>query len=383
LPGDAAGSVLFCGCPSVRWTGADLYGGNFYGPYGFIGAGGVFRLSRQGSNWTINPLKQITIPVSRLVIGPDGALYGTSIYGGSQGHCYGGGPCGTVFKLQPPLRSCPTVSCPWIETVLYEFTGGSDGGNPNSEVTFDSAGNLYGVTQHGGSTNCTLGCGVVYKLTRSGNIWTESVVDTFLGGSDGNYPSGGLVFDAAGNLYGVTSQGGTNIGTLYQLTPVNGAWRQTILRNFQPGNGNDPIGTLAIDSAGNLYGVTETGGPANFGVVYEMTQSPPFIWNYLVLYTFPTPANASGGLTIDSQGEVVGTTAEGGSHGMGYLYKLAISGGLWTFTDLHDFDTPDGYYANGNVVIDASGNMFGSAEGGGGSFNFCDFGCGTVWEFQP
>ena len=357
-------------------------GGNLYGPIGLFSTGGVFRISQKGSGWILNSLVALEPPVSRLVFGPDGALYGTTYYGGI-GHCQEGGPCGTVFKLQPPPRTCPAVSCPWIETVLYQFTGGSDGGNPNSEVIFDRAGNLYGVTIHGGSTGCTLGCGVVYELTPSGNTWTESVISGFFGGAAGNYPSGGLVMDAAGDLFGVVSEGGLhNSGLLYELTPENGGWRQTNLYLFQSGNGSDPIGTLAMDSVGSLYGVTETGGSSGYGVVYELSQPQQFIWDYNVLYTFSLPNN-SGGLTIDSLGELIGTTAEGGANGLGYLYKLAFSAGQWTQTHLHDFSTTDGYDANGNVIIDANGNIFGSSLSGGAYYDFCDFGCGTVWEFTP
>jgi hypothetical protein len=356
-------------------------GGNLYGPVGMLAPGAGFRLSRVGPTWILNAIVQLAAPSSRLIFGPDGALYGTSIYGGSRGHCYGGGPCGIVFKLQPPLRSCPTVSCPWIQTVLYQFTGESDGGNPNSEVTFDGGGNLYGVTQHGGSTNCTLGCGVVYKLTRSGQAWTESVIHTFTGGMDGKTPSGGLVFDASGNIYGVTQAGGSNVGVLYELRPAGGTWTESILHNFQLADGNDPIGMLAIDRAGNLYGVTETGGSFNFGVVYGLLQ--PGSWRYSVLYTFNVPSDAAGGLTLDSLGELVGTTAIGGTNESGSLYKLVPEGGRWAEQDLHDFTNTEGLYTNGNVVIDASGNFFGTSLAGGGYLNFCDFGCGTVWEFQP
>src|SRR5262249_19090578 len=154
-------------------------------------------------------------PQARVIIGPDGGLYGTTQYG-ANGY-------GTVFKLTPPPTACKTALCPWMETTLYRFSGGADGGNPFGEVVFDKAGNLYGTTLLGGIGTCNnlYTCGVVYELKRSGGSWTESVLYSFTGGDDGGAPSAGLIFDADGNLYSTTSTGGShNDGTVFQLSPA-------------------------------------------------------------------------------------------------------------------------------------------------------------------
>jgi len=170
-------------------------------------AGTVFRLSKKGSAWFFTTLYEFrgggdgAAPEARVVIGPDGALYGTTINGGASG-------CGTVFNLKPGPPVSPNVVGRWTETVLYSFTCGSDGANPEAEVVFDRAGNLYGTTLYGGQDFGPHGFGVVFELIPSASGWTQTVLHTFTGGSDGGWPFAGLVFDTAGNLYGTTSYGG-------------------------------------------------------------------------------------------------------------------------------------------------------------------------------
>ena len=168
-------------------------------------------------------------PWARVVFGPDGSLYGTTYSGGgsgcNQGYDIG---CGTVFKLRPPAHSCAATSCPWNETVLYRFTGGDDGANPGAgDLIFDSAGNIYGTTMAGGSN----GDGTVYKLTRSGNTWTESVLHSFSALQDnGRLPFGGVIL-VNGNLYGTTMCSGYEAfcigGMIYELSP-SGSNFQTV-----------------------------------------------------------------------------------------------------------------------------------------------------------
>ena len=188
--------------------------GNLYGTAyggGQYEEGLVYKLARKGSGWVLNPLYSFHLgsgsePVGGVTIGRDGNLYGTTSGGGQHSS-------GVVYKLSPPATVCKSFLCPWTETLLYQFTGGADGGVPNAGVIFDGAGNLYGTTGGGG----TGGYGVVFKLTPSGSGWTESVLYSFTGVPDGSGPFSAVTFDQNGNLYGTTLGGGNNYGTVYQL----------------------------------------------------------------------------------------------------------------------------------------------------------------------
>ena len=179
---------------------------------GSHGQGVVYRLVHQSEGWLFSPIYSFgsqqhdgSNPEARVLFGPNGLLYGTTYDGGADGN-------GTVFSLQPPATACKSFLCPWVETVLHSFTGGADGAYPQfGDLAFDQAGNIYGTTGNGGSgTGCeSYGCGVVFKLTRSGSGWTESVLWNFTGGNDGGVPLSGVIFDSAGNLYGTTFFGGS------------------------------------------------------------------------------------------------------------------------------------------------------------------------------
>ena len=373
---------------TVHGNGKTAYGVATFGPGG--DGGGAFKLTQGGSGWVLSPLfTHAGATDSKLVIGPDGNLYGASAYGGIQA-CGEGGGCGTVFMLQPPAAACASFLCPWKQTVIYEFTDQNDGWYPDSEVIFDTAGNLYGVTEYGGTGDCgiggSVGCGLVYKLTRSGSGWTKSTIHTFLGStSDGAFPSGGLVFDTAGNLYGLTSIGGSSAcsngsnigcGVLYELSPSNGGWTESIPYYFQGTNGGDPTGTLAMDPSGNLYGVADP-------YIFELSQ--PGNWSYATLYNFTHDDYPIGGLTFDRGGNLYGVTIQAGENGYGYVYKLSLSGSSWTLSHLHDFAYADGTYANGLVSLDVNGNIYGTSNQGGFFSENCypANGCGTAWEITP
>ena len=207
------------------------------------GCGTVFRLKRTAHGWFVDVLQIFTgpngyYPEDRVVFGPDGALYGTTAGGGMLGF-------GAIFRLTPPPTICHAISCPWTETLLYQFQGGSDGDSPISEVLFDQTGNFYGTVEGG----------EVYKMTRSGAGWTYSVIHTFNGGGDGSRPFAGLTFDQAGNLYGTTWLGGAqNFGTVYELMPSGGSWQESTLHSFDPYL--SPYAGVTFDPAGNLYGGT-------------------------------------------------------------------------------------------------------------------------------
>lgn len=221
-------------------------------------------------------------PVAKLIFDSAGNLYGTttmSAQGG--GNCFGG--CGVAFKLSHNGSG-------WKELVLHGFSGGVDGGIPMGNLVFDASGNLYGTTKIGGNNAAcinsaanTKGCGVVFELSpQSGAGWTEKTIYAFAGGADGAYPEGGLVFDAAGNLYGITTSGGsltacsgTGCGTVFELSPSSSGWTETIIHSFVDGgtDGVNPIGSVIFDGAGNLYGATVGGGIHDFGTVFALSPS--------------------------------------------------------------------------------------------------------------
>src|ERR1700738_1435639 len=198
-----------------------------------------------------------------LVTDSAGNIYGTSVLGGT----FGGG---TVFQLSPSASG-------WTHTVLYSFTGGADGGEPYKGVTLDAQGNLYGTAVTGGSGSCEGGCGVVFKLTNSGGVWTQTVIHTFTGGNDGSGPGTGLTLGRYGTLYGMTPTGGANgQGVVFLLTPMeNGAWNLKVIHAFTGGDdgGGGSAGRL-LRYKGSPYGVTTTGGAKAKGVVFRPSHPP-------------------------------------------------------------------------------------------------------------
>jgi uncharacterized repeat protein (TIGR03803 family) len=349
----------------------NLYGTTFEGD---TGTGTAYKLVHRSTGWALTPLYVFTIaskgviPYSTLVIGRDGKLYGTTAFGGI-GPClaYGHTGCGTVFTLQNPVTFCHTSYCPWIETPLYKFSGGADGSNPyGGALVFDQAGNIYGTTYGGGT-----GSGVVYKLTPAGSGWTESVLYTFAGGSDGASPWAGVTLDQAGNLYGTTAAGGAfGGGTVYELSPSGSGWTKRTLHSFQQQqDGGNPYAGVILDPAGNLYGATQYGGSGGGGTVFEMSPSGDS-WIFTTLYSF---IGSGGGhakgpvadLVMDAGGNLYGTTGGDGTYRFGSVFKLTHGGGGWTYTSLHDFTGgSDGLLPRSNLVFDGSGNLYSTAYGG-------------------
>ena len=366
--------------------------GNFYGTTYAGGSrrlGAVYRLKRSGSGWIADGLYSFTggpsdgyQPLARVIFGPDGSLYGTASAGGPAGNSCAGYGCGLVFQLRPPAAFCRSVSCPWTETILYFFQGTPDGLSPSGELIFDQAGNLYGTTESGGQF-----AGIAYELTRSGNAWTETIIHNF-SGRDGSEPYGGLISDNAGNLYGTTQEGGLNyVGTVFRLTDSGSGWTESLPHIFQLADGGYPTAGLVFDQSGNLYGATTYGGSDGAGIVFELSPSGGR-WTYSVLYSFTgqygCPDNEYVGagpwaaLTMDAAGNLYGTTRCDGANRMGNIFKLTPSSGGWTYTALHDFSGgDDGAYPLSNVIMDASGNLYGTASAGGSQ------GHGVVWEITP
>jgi len=313
-------------------------------------------------------------PYAGLVADAKGNLYGTT-YNGGNSSSYG-----VVYEL--------TLSGgTWSQTVLHEFTGGTtDGAYAYSPLTFDSSGNLYGTTYQGG----TYGYGTVYELKKSGSGWTESVIHSFAGyPKDGAYPYGGtLAFDASGNLYGTTHEGGADsVGTVFQMTQSKkGAWTEKTIHSFTGSNsGEYPIGGLTVGKDGYFYGTTEYGGATyNAGIVYRLFESRG-VWVGQLVYAFSGGAGGTypyAGLTMDSTGNFYGTTYQGGANNLGTVFKLkAGKNNKFTYSVLYSFkggDTDGEYpYYNDGVVVDSSGNIYGTTYQGGSQDNY-----GTVYELK-
>jgi len=366
--------------------------GNLYGTTELGGAynqGTVFELSpTSDGNWNETLLHSFAgfageesdgaQPHAALVFDSAGNLYGTTSFGGSA-KCTQG--CGTVFKLTPTSGSYES---------LYMFSGGSAGQEPYGRLVFDGQGNLYGTTLQGG-TACTSGCGIVFRLVPGSNGWQESVLYTFLGGSDAASPYAGVTFDAAGNLYGTSYAGGSSgNGTIFKLAPgSSGGWAESILYSFPGGrDGKQPMSDLIFDAAGNLYGTAFEGGfPGNYGVVFELQPQSTGGWRELILHAFADrpAANPMAGLVSDGAGNLYGTTTLGAANpatcsgGCGTLFELApASNGGFTYHVLHSFGgAGDGYNPSGDLILDGSGNLWGTTQAGGSQ------GAGTVFEITP
>jgi uncharacterized repeat protein (TIGR03803 family) len=308
-------------------------------------------------------------PAAALIPGTHGMLYGTTGGGGSGGCGKNGSTgCGTVFSLAPD----GTV------TILYAFQNNGDGLDPSALVR-DGAGNLYGVTNTGGDGSaCDSGCGTVFKLTPDG---TETILHSFQGVADGARPDG-LNIDADGNLYGVTASGGfkkhdhnpNGYGTVFKITS-DGTY--SILYAFVGGDdGALPLGNLALDGAGNLYGTTLQGGD-NLGTVFKLT--PGGVRTTLHSFTgSPDGSGPEGGVIIDGAGNLYGTTASGGTASRGTVFKVDAAG---TESILYFFSGPDGEVPEAGVILDGAGNLYGdTVEGGTGN---CTNGCGVVFSIAP
>ncbi|MGB8885888.1 MAG: choice-of-anchor tandem repeat GloVer-containing protein [Candidatus Korobacteraceae bacterium] len=281
------------------------------------------------------------------------------------------------------------------ETVLHSFGNGTDGNSPTTGLIQDGAGNLYGTTVGGGIH----GYGTVFELTPNGSGgWTETVLHSFnQNGSDGAYPYAGLAFDAAGNLYGTTSNGGIhacdgiifNCGTVFELSPrQGGGWTETVLHSFNsPGDGYYPYAGLTFDSHGNLYGTTSQGGIHGFGTVFELTPRQGGGWTETVLHSFGNNQDGwypDAGLIVDGAGNLYGTTSQGGIHSLGAVFELMPNGGGgWMERVLHSFGNgTDGANPAASLVLDSQGNLYVTTLAGG--IHTCvNYNCGTVLELSP
>ncbi len=308
-----------------------------------------------------------------------------------------------IFALVSLVTAAPAAA--QSLTILHNFNNnGADGFHPWAGLIFDASGNLYGTAQRGGTKDD----GVAFKLSPiSGGGWTETILHSFLyDGIDGYAPDGALILDSAGNLYGTTILGGSGTcvnpigivigcGIVFELQrSSNGSYTEKILYNFQNNarDGFEPWSSLIFDSAGNLYGTTFGGGSDHYGTVFEL--SPPSStggkWTETILWNF----NKTDGdqpraaLIFDASGNLYGTTQGGGAYNYGTVFELSpSSGGTWTETVLHSFklSPTELAYPESPLVFDSAGNLYsttsyGSLSGGGGVFELTPSVGGTWTE---
>jgi uncharacterized repeat protein (TIGR03803 family) len=337
----------------VEDTSGNLFGVTYNG--GASNDGAIFEIAKGSTTITLLASFNDTgaigkEPYGQIAIDSTGNLYGTTVLGGSNG-------AGTIWKL---AKGSSTI------TTLYSFAGGTDGKDPQGGVLIDSSGNLWGTTFGGGANDE----GAVYEL-KSGASATTTVAS--FNDTDGDEPFGTLVMDSSGNVYGTTSQGGTpkGDGTIFEV--AKGASTVTVLYNFNGANdGETPHGDLLLDSSGNLYGTTIAAGANGDGAIFELAKGSSTL---TTLYSFSGNDGETpyGGLVEDSSGDLFGTTEAGGADGDGSVFELPS--GSSTLTTLYSFtDSTDGENPYDTLLLDSSGNLWGTAFGGGANSD------GTVFE---
>jgi uncharacterized repeat protein (TIGR03803 family) len=323
-------------------------------------------------------------PLSSLIADKAGNLYGTTA---GLGGLPCPEPCGNVFELSPPA----VKGRAWKFSVLYDFTGGKDGGIPHGNVIFGPDGDLYGTGVRGGKFAHAAAGGVVFQLappTGPNGHWTERVIHSFGGGLDGDAPQGGLAFDGNGNIYGTTALGGFyGGGVVFEVSPPaqrGGAWTEKSLHSFGSGlDGFFSLAGVAVDADGNLFGTTEYGGDYNSycqsgcGTVYELSPAAHRTWTYSIIQAFngrtdgATPRDP---LIFDASGNLFGTVLEGqGDPNAGYggdafeLIRPAKKSRSWTENVIYLFPQYpfDAGYSSAGLVFDRAGNLYGTSQNGG------------------
>jgi uncharacterized repeat protein (TIGR03803 family) len=359
--------------------------GNLYGTTGSgagtgcdggLGCGEVFELSLQGGVWTKTVLHNFNDSAGdggeskgTLAFDSSGNLYGTTEAGGSDDR-------GTVFELMPQSDGT------WKEKILYNFTF-NDGCSPVAGVIVDAAGHLFGTTYACGAFNK----GTVFELSHNtAGHWLLKTLHSFGNGTDGQNPYGGVILDAAGNLYGATASGGRGAipeGTVFELMrQAAGGWKEKLLANFSyyTTGPQVPYGGLTFDASGNLYGTSYFGGTDGQGTVFELIPKASGGWTPKVLANLSGDASSPlAGISLDSSGSIYGTAAYGGS-GYGAVFKLTrLAGGAWTESILYTFTNQNfnGEYPQAGVILDPSGNVYGTTTTGGVNLG------GTVFEITP
>ncbi len=274
------------------------------------------------------------------------------------------------------------------EKTLWGFRG-PDGQNPMSALVFDASGTLYGTTSEGGSNSvCPGGCGTAFALTpNSDGTWSESVIHNFGYGTDGENPHSSLVIDRFGRFLGTTEWGGAYLyGTVFQLEDFEGGWTESLLFAFNgQTNGSNPISGLTQQGGAHLYGTAYSTPPGD-GMVFDLGAISTLHWYNLNPYFFT--GNLDGGepngpLVSDREGNLYGTTAWGGAHGFGTVFKLTPNDGSWIESTIYSFQGPpdDGAYSAAGLAFDTDGNLYGTTLQSAG---FCTIGwCGVVFKLSP
>jgi uncharacterized repeat protein (TIGR03803 family) len=417
-----------------RWKETSLHSFNYadgaynlYAGLVFDGAGNLYGTSQSGGNYGCNIRESCGVvfelthaangtwkekvlhtffsndslgffPRAGLIVDANGNLYGTTSSGGP--YCSGSVGCGVVFELSPN-------SGEWTEKVLYGFKGVTDGSGPEGALTFDAAGNLYGTTVAGGDADD----GTIFELIRQTNgSWVKRTLHS-LTRDEGAGPESKLVFDNAGNLYGTAdfegayrSCGGYGCGTAFQLRPgTNGIWSLKVLHSFGKGiDGAYPVSGLSIDSAGNLFGVTDQGGPHTAalqqpcfvygcGTVFELMRQKTGKWTERTIHDFGKGTDGNlprGDLIRDDSGALYGTAVFGGLYGAGNAFRLIRgSDNKWEEQVLHNFGKgKDGANPYSGMIFDQAHNLYGTtAYGGSYRAGTCSksHGCGTIFEITP
>jgi uncharacterized repeat protein (TIGR03803 family) len=367
------GDGMYPFCSPVFDAQGNLYGTTLQG--GTHNAGNIFELSPgQNGQWTETVIYEFTG-------GKDGGYPIAGLVFGSDGNLYGtgeyGGANGTgvTFELSRDGEG-------WEYNVLYNFGPypGSDGFGPNSIVVFDKLGNLYGTTSEGGNVGCFEGCGTVFELSPNGKGgWDEQVIHAFeTNGIDGELPAG-ITLATDDTLYGTTQNGGTaGSGVLYQLkySSKKKQWIEAIVHQFIGGSNDGAFPESPVSIHGStLYGTTEGGGTASGGTVFETILSNKKGWPTTVLYSFDGALPQAG--LIMEKGNLYGTTFEGGSYGAGDVFELSkLKNGDWAETTLYSFTGgEDGLYPEAAVTLE-NGWLYGTTRLGGNN-------SGVVFQVHP
>jgi len=336
----------------VMDASGDLFGATYSG--GTNNDGSIFEIAHGSGTITslasfngTNGLK----PNGSLFLDSSGNLYGTAYGGGAYGN-------GTIYEIAHGSRT-NTI------TALASFNG-TNGANPLAGVILDASGNIFGATYYGSANNY----GTVYEITHGTGIITS--LATF-NGTNGKWPRCSLVLDSTGDLYGAAYYGGayTYDGTIFEV--VHGSGTTTLLATFNGINGGEP-GTLTMDSSGNLFGVTHDGSTDSYGDVFELGNGSGTI-TVLAPFNGANGDSPIGGVALDAAGDLFGDTWAGGANGDGAVFEITRGSGV--ITVLTSFNGTNGLYPYGTVSLDSSGNIFGTTENGGTNND------GTVFELSP
>jgi hypothetical protein len=374
--------------------------GILYGSADYSSGVNLFQLAPNGENSRETTIQQLdNSDIKALVADSSGSLFAADLYTlpiNYEYQLYNG----MVIELSPKLAPGSSY---WTQTTIYDLGLYGDGALPSPNLAFDSAGAIYGSTSEGGAYGPCFyvfftGCGTVFQLTpptAAGQPWTENILYRFSGLDDGAAPEGGVVVGPNGVLYGTAEYGGAQSkGVVFQLTPPatpGGPWTETVLHSFgSAGEGIFPTSPLVLDDSGALYGGTAWGGSSMPANIFELT--PPAAhggqWTVTSLYAFPASATTTSiSALVQREGNFYGIAVIG-TKGAGEVFELtqpAVPGGAWTFTILHAFQSvTDGLQLNPQLLFDASGALYGSAQSGGGSdCNRDADGCGIVFQLVP